>query len=234
MRQHLRLPSVDATEYRKLLLREPRLLVRSPKTIREFLDGLVRLWGREYKIARAFVIKTPKVIVSGRMETMDANLTELAKGFGIDKAVVITAAMMFPPIAYQKPERLIAAVKNGASVLQVRPNVLITAALRCPSLFVRKQEEWRIRMRLILRIARALGTEINAEKALEIFPQALTYGYPRLLQRYAMARLGLCARNWNNLLSLSEVKARSRLQAFLQDHAEAKGMEAALIRRGLL
>ena len=28
------------------------------------------------------------------METMDANLTELAKGFGIDKAVVITTAVV--------------------------------------------------------------------------------------------------------------------------------------------
>ncbi len=209
----------------------PLVVVRAA---REFLDGLVRLWGCERKIARAFVIKTPKVIVSGRMDTMDANLTRLAKGLGIDKAVVVAAAMTFPPIVYQKPERLIAAIKHGAIVLQVRPKVLITAALRVPSLFVRKQEGWRIRMRLILRIARALGAKIDAQKALQTFPQALTYGYPRLLQRYAMARLGLWTSNWSTLLSFSDVKARSRLQAFFLEHDDTKGMQAALARRGLL
>ena len=103
-----------------------------------------------------------------------------------------------------------------------------------PSFLARKVEGWGRRMRLVRRIAAALGKEVTAWEVLEGFPTAMTYGADRLLQRYVVARLGLWTWNWPTLLTFSDVKIRERLRDYFGEHREREALRQALVRRGLL
>ncbi len=192
------------------------------------------MWGLKRGEARQLVLKAPKILAFGLVETMDSNLQKLADGFACDKAKLVAAAKMFPPLAYQNPERLIEALKHGAVQLGVPRDTLAAALLRSPSLMARRPEGWRLRMRFVIRIARALGTEITAGEVLEKFPQALTYGPDRLLQRYAMARLGIWTMNWTARLTLPDARARILLEEHFRQRGDTSGMRQALARRKVL
>jgi hypothetical protein len=129
---------------------------------------------------------------------------------------------------------LVGAVQAGAAALGVDPAVVMEAGLRSPSLLARRPERWGTRMRLVIRIARALGAQPTPAEVLTRFPAAMTYGAARLLQRYAMARLGLWTMNWMALLSLSDKRAREKLQAYFGENRVRRGMREALAARGLL
>jgi hypothetical protein len=89
-------------------------------------------------------------------------------------------------------------------------------------------------MRLVVRIAGALGSPLTAEEMLQSLPAALTYSRNRLLQRYVMARLGLWTWTWTALLTLPDGRARSILEAYFREYAEAGRLQDALARRGVL
>lgn len=81
--------------------------------------------------------------------------------------------------------------------------------------------------------ARALGVTLTAQQVLDAFPAALTYGHGRLLQRLAMARLGVCKRNWTSLLTLPHEAASKLLAGYFEMHADPTDLHAALKRRNL-
>ena len=215
-------------------MREPRLIASDPENVASSLALLVTCWSIDTAAAAVFVVKEPKVAVSGRIRTMDANITKLAQKLGADKNSVVGAVLKFAPLAYQKPERLLAAVETGAAALGVPRETLVQAFLRSPALWIRRQEGWPLLLRFVLRIARALGAPLTAEQVLSKLPTALIYSRRRLLQRYVMARLGLWTWNWTALLTLSDARARSILEAYFCKHAEAGRCRDALARRGML
>jgi hypothetical protein len=229
-----RVLALSATEHGALVMREPRLLVRSPEAMRVFLKEMVSSWGLTAPEARALVLRAPSLVCSGRAALLGQHLDALAKGFDVEKARIVVAVKSFPPLAYQNPARLLAAVHTGAASLGVDVSTVMEAGLRSPSLLARRPEHWGRRMRLVIRIARTLDYDLTATEALEKFPAALTYGSERLLQRYAMARLGIWAINWMALLSLSDQRARAMLTAHFVTHEEREGMREALIKRELL
>jgi hypothetical protein len=234
VRSQRRVLGLTLADYRKVVMREPRLLLRSPDAIARFLEGLMRLWGLPRREALALMIKAPKLLVSGIAGTMDDNLSKLARGFGCEKAQVVKAVQSFPMLAYQNPARLIRTLKTGASVLGVSQRTLAGAVLRSPSLLARRPEGWARRMRLVLRIARALGVVTDAAGVLEMFPAAMTYATGRLVQCYVIARLGLWTWNWPTLLTYSDGKARKILKEYFKEHRERAELRAALSKRGLV
>jgi hypothetical protein len=165
---------------------------------------------------------------------MNKNLDKLARGLSCEKAGLLRAVKSFPALAYQKPDRLLRALKTGAAALGVSQSTLAEAVLRSPSLLARRTEGWARRMRLVIRIARALGVATSAEKVLKISPAAMTYGWERLLQRYVMARCGLWTWNWSTLLALSDAKARERLRGYFAEQEDHGLLKRDLERRGLL
>ncbi len=126
------------------------------------------------------------------------------------------------------------ALKAGGKTLGVNKKVLVAAVLRSPTLLLRKMDGWSRRMRLVIRIARALGTETSSDDVLKMFPAAMTYASGRLLQRYVIARLGLWTWNWMALLSLPDLKARALLNNYFEEHAKRAPLRKALQGRGLL
>lgn len=221
-------------DYRKLIVREPRLLVRGATGMTSMLKGMTEKWSIESFKARALLVRSPNLLAAGAFETLDRNLSKLAHGFEVDKEQIVIAFMRFPPLAFQKPERLIAAVKAGAALFGVGLDIMVRAALRNPSLIARKPEGWGTRMRLILRIGRALGVTLTAKQVLDSFPAALTYGRDRLLQRLVMARLGVCNRNWTSLLTLPNETAKKMLATYFGNHTISATLHAALKRRDLI
>ncbi len=234
LRDQRRVLALTKAEYKELLIREPRILLRSAKAIGSFIKGLESVLGLSAAEARALVIKAPKLLHSGLIGTMNRNLDTLAKGFEVEKPRLVAAVKIFPPLAYQKPDRLIEAMGDGSRRLGVNESELVEAVLRAPSLLARRSEGWGPRMRLVRRIARCLGAELTAGDVIASFPAALTYGKSRLLQRYAMAKLGLWTWNWQTLLSFADSKARARLLEYFEAHDEHGSMRHALQRRGLL
>ena len=229
-----KLLDLTQAEYRKLILREPRLLGRSVTAMASMLNGMTELWGIEGSRAQKLMIRSPNLLTAGPVENLDRNLTKLAKGFAVEKERVVAAFALFPPLAYQKPERLIATVVERAAEFGIRPDVLAGGLLRAPSLLVRRPEGWRTRMRLIVRIGRALGAMLTAKEILEAFPSALTYSRERLLQRLVMARLGLWNWNWTALLTLRDEAAKKKLAVYFEAHPDRDALRAALIRRDLI
>jgi hypothetical protein len=234
VRDQRRVLNLSLSDYAKVLMREPRLLMRGTGTIERFLGGMVKEWGIPRKEALALFIKAPKLGISGLAGTMNNNLGVLARGLGCEKAELVKAVKSFPMLAYQKPERLLRAIQAGSAAVGVNKKVLAKAVLRSPSLLARRMEGWSPRMRLVKRIARALGVEATAEYVLTVFPAAMTYGWERLLQRYAMARLGLATKNWCLMLTLPDAKARERLRGYFSEHPDREGLRRALARRSLV
>lgn len=234
LRQQQGALKLTAAEYGKLACREPRLMLLSTDAITRFTTGACTLWGWSLDEARRFVARTPKPLVSGTISTMDANLSALATSFGVEKELLIKAVWAFSPLAYQKPERIVEAVDAGACALGVEREVLVEAVLRSPSLVARRPASWASRMRMVLRIAEALGDRITPTTMLAKFPAAMTYGSERLLQRYVLARLGLWPWNWMALLSLSDKRARGLFAEYFVGHPEREPLRQALIRRDLL
>ena len=229
-----KLLDLTQAEYRKLILREPRLLGRSVTAITSMLKGMTELWGIERSNAQRLIIRSPNLLTAGPVENLDRNLTKLAKGFAVEKERVVAAFALFPPLAYQKPERLIATVEQRAADFGIGPDVLAGGLLRAPSLLVRRPEGWRPRVRLIVRIGRALGAMLTAKEILETFPSALTYSRERLLQRLVIARLGLWNWNWTALLTLRDEAAKKKLAAYFSAHPDMNALRAALMRRDLI
>jgi hypothetical protein len=229
-----RILQLSPARTRELLMREPRLIAKDPEDVASFLNILVKYWSIDTAAAAAFVVKEPKAAVSGRIATMDRNVTKLAHELGVDKNSVVGTVLKFPPLAYQKPERLLAAVESGTAALGVSRQTLVMAFLRSPTLWIRRHEGWPRLLRLVLRIAAALGASLTAEQILSKLPTALIYSRKRLLQRYVMARLGLWTWNWTALLTLSDARARAILEAYFREHAEAGRCRNALAWRGML
>ena len=165
---------------------------------------------------------------------MDSNLDKLAAAFAVDKLHLVAAVKRFPPLAYQEPDRLIEAADTLAGILGASRSEVIEAAIRNPSILMRKPGGYARRMRLVLRIAHHFGANETKTGILGFFPAALTYGYDRLLQRYAVARLGLWTWDWSTLLTFSDEKIRERLRDYFTGRPEQKGLRRALERRSLL
>ncbi len=233
VRGHRRVLGLTTAEYCKLVVREPRLLACSPDHIDALIREMIARWGFCRDEARALILRAPKLARGGNMATMDRNVGALARGFGVEKARVVAALRLFPPLAYQKPEHLLRRLEAGAVALGVQQETLFQAVLRSPSLSVRRTEVWGTRMRLIRRIARALAADLSADDVLAKLPSAMTYSRERLMQRYVVARLGLWTWNWTALLTVKDENARRLLDAYFIKHPERLELRAALAKRGL-
>lgn len=225
---------LTSSGYREMIATRPDLLKRSPVSIETFLRNIVRHWGFGDAEARSFAANNPRLLCSGRFETMDRNIESLARGLKVDKADIIAAVRRFSPLAYQNPDRIIISVSSAAHSLCLPRPTLILALLRSPSLFVRKQDLWGRSLRLAVKMARALGKDITAAAALEMFPPLLTYAHRRLLQRYVVAKLGLWTRNWPALLTFSDEKIRKLMRAYFAANPKQAPLRKALRRRGLI
>lgn len=225
---------LSAPAYHKLLGREPLLLTVSAERFAVLLATLGASWGVPPDVLRQLVVKSPKLLRSGSPQRMDDNVTMLAKGLGVERSDVIRAVLSFPALAYQAPARIVADAHRVADAIGVARAEFIDAVLRVPSLMVRRRQMWRGKLRLIRRIARALGEELRAVDVLRRFPTAMTYGTGRLMQRYVIAKLGFWSYNWQNLLTLSDRRARARLEAHFAAHPEHTAIRAGLQKRGLL
>jgi hypothetical protein len=155
-------------------------------------------------------------------------------GLDVEKKRILGAIRSFPPLAYQAPRRIINNVESGARALGVERAVLVEVVLRAPSLAVRRLDGWSKRMRMVLRIGQALGVELSPAEVLRKLPAAMTYGLPRLLQRYVVARRDLWSGSWGMLLICSDQKVRVRLAEYFREHPQRRTLRAALERRKLL
>lgn len=225
---------LDAKTYAKLVERDPRVLSCGADKLAAIVQGMVAMWGLSPWSARDFIRRRPMMARAGLMTTLDRNLNALAEGFHVPKERLVRAVMSFPPLAYQKPERLLAVVESGARLLGVPRKAMVEAGVRSPSLLARVPGDLGARMRFVKRIAAVVGAEVTATEVLRKFPAALTYGNGRLLQRYTMAKLGVGPRGWMALLSLSDAKARAKLGVFFRERGDHAATREALVRRELL
>ena len=128
-------------DYRKLLRRDPRLLLRDEKVLFCFLENLGKEWRLTEGEVRGLVMKAPGILFSGSLARIDGNVNKLARGLGWKKAEAVRAVMKFPVLAYQNPERVIGNFRKGASALGVEREVLAKAVCGCP-VFLRGR--WRV------------------------------------------------------------------------------------------
>lgn len=216
-----------------LIMREPRLLRRSRETVADVLQGLVTL-GFAPAAAQALIVKSPRTVLSVTADRMAENMAILKRTLHIEDHDVVRIVRILPPLLYRRFDDLHLRIATSAQQLGVSEAIIIRALVRSPTLLARQTQDWPLRMRLLKRIARALGTPAGSEDILAKLPAALTYARPRLLQRYAMATVGVGKKDWSNLLTLRDSIARRLLREALAEMPERARLSDALRRRSLI
>ena len=145
-------------------------------------------------------------------ETADRNLTRLQALTGLERDQVVRAALRLPQLFYLRPDKVADKLDRIAKQLKLEPGVVAEAFARMPTLAGREPSTMARRVRIVQRIACALGEPVSAATVLTQYPAAPTYSTERLLLRHLIARLGLWEGRWTSLLAMRDDTVRSRLK----------------------
>jgi hypothetical protein len=147
-----------------------------------------------------------------RPETADYNLTRLQELLGLEREQVVHAALKLPQLFYLRPDKVADKLDRIAMLLKLEPGVVAGAFARMPTLAGREPSTMARRIRIVQRIAGALGEPVSAATVLIQYPAAPTYSTERLLLRHLVARMGLWSGRWTSLLAMRDDTVRSRLK----------------------
>lgn len=195
------------------LRRWPELITNSDQRIERFAPALAALSGMSEEQARGIVRKHVRIL-SVTPERAAGNLKRLAALLDISEPQVWHLAARFPAIVYLRPAGIHATLGTVATKLDVELGAVVKSALLCPTLVARKPGPMVQKIRLTVRIARALGREIDARRVLASFPAAPTYAMDRLLVRYWMARNGIGGQDWQKLVRMRDDVAIEVIRSF--------------------
>jgi hypothetical protein len=200
----------DRKSWRKLLFKKPALCLMAG--IGCWLGRFAAVFACPPEEARAFLRRCP-TLASQRPETLRSNLVALSETLGLSVDVCMAAARGFPPLLYLRPESLAAAFAEKAQAFGVSVTELRAMFIKVPSLLSRDTVELGKRARLLARMARITGENLEVKDVVREWPNALAYGWDYLLLRYLVAKHRLSGRRWTSLLVLRPAAVSELLSA---------------------
>lgn len=199
-----------------LVLKNPSLLLRKPEGFQIFIDTLQQfLPVTRSQILRA--IRRSPQILSLLPKPLSEKLTALSSLINAPLPELTHAAINFPPLFYLNSPKILVTLQTAASALNIPLEDFVTTALRMPSLMAREPLAMARKVRLVIRIARALDIDLDPSIALRKCPALPTYAQDRLLIRWLVVKLGLWSWSWDALIPRSDAK----IHALLQDYANS-------------
>jgi len=103
----------------------------------------------------------PKLL-SQKTETLARNIEAVASRLNLERDAVLRVALRFPPLFYLRAETVASQLEEFASLTGAPVSVVKAALLAAPTLAGRSALTLARKMRLCLRIARALGKPTTA------------------------------------------------------------------------
>lgn len=188
----------------------PALITNSDERIERFAPSLAALSGMGEEQARGIVRKNLRIL-SLTPERAARKLKMLARLLEVSDTQVWHLAARMPAVLYLRPEGVHEKLQTVATKLGVELEAVVNAALLSPTLVARKPGPMVQKVKLTVRIARALGREIDARRVLASHPAVPTYAMDRLLVRYWMARNGVGGQDWQKLIRTCDADARAIL-----------------------
>ena len=214
--------------------RRPQILARSLASVKAVIDTMSTTLDQPIKAIQTIIIRHADLLMVNPRNP-GRNITELAKLLDVERDLAVAAAMKCPPIFYLRPVGIADKLDSMADKLDIPRATMTKVFLRMPSLGSRKPATIAQRVRLIARIARALGQQYSHPEILTTSPAAPTYSTERLLLRYLVARLGLWNGKWSSLIQMRDQIVRDKLQAHLDELSptslEAKRLKKIIAKR---
>lgn len=201
---------LDRKSWRNLLLKKPALCLMAG--IGGWLEHFAAVFACPPEEARTFLRRCP-ALASQRPETLRSNLEALARTLALPVDDCMTAARLFPPLLYLRPESVAASFADKAQALGVSKQELRAMFVKVPSLLSRDTAGLGRRARLLARMARITGEQLEVRDVVREWPNALAYGWDYLALRYLVAKHRLSGRRWTSLLVLRPAAVSELLSA---------------------